>query len=83
MSSKLGSAASRFASGTPPQDYLVSGENIKWSGKPAAIVILGRGLLLTLLSVAYFISMLSYNGDKGNLLAVAVGAVACILMILG
>lgn len=81
MRLKSESAASVFASGSPPSEYLVSGESVKWQGKPAAIVILGRGLLLTILSLIYIL-MLAYNGDKENLLAVAVAVIACILMIL-
>ena len=81
MSSKIGSATSRIASGLPPSDYLTSGENIKWSGKPAAIVILGRGLLLTAFSLFYFMSMLGFNGDR-NLLAIALAVLASVLMIL-
>ena len=79
MSNKIGSATSRIASGSPPSDYLTSGENIKWSGKPAAIVILGRGLLLTAFALFYFMSMLGYNG---NLLALALAVLASVLMIM-
>lgn len=81
MNSRFGSAASKITSGAHPSEYLVSGENIKWSGKPAAIVILGRGLLLALFSVAYLISMLVYNGATANLLPVAIAVIACLLMI--
>jgi hypothetical protein len=81
MSSKLGSAASRITSGAHPSEYLVSGENIKWSGKPAAIIILGKGLLLSLFAVIYLISMLIYDGNKSELLPVAIAAIACLLMI--
>ncbi len=81
MSSKIGSATTRIASGSPPSDYLTSGENIKWSGKPAAIVILGRGLLLTAFALFYFMSMLGYNGDR-NLLALALAVLASVLMIM-
>lgn len=82
MSNKIGSATSKIASGSPPSDYLISGENIKWQGKPAAIVILGRGLLLTTFALAYFMSMLVYNGASQNLLAIAIAVMACVLMIL-
>ncbi len=82
MKLKSESAASVFTSGSPPSEYLVSGESVKWQGKPAAIVILGRGLLLTILSLVYFMYMYAYDGDKGNLLWVAVAVVACILMML-
>ena len=82
MSNKIGSATSRIASGSPPSDYLTSGENIKWSGKPAAIVILGRGLLLTAFALIYLMNMLVYNGDRGNLLTIAVAVLASVLMIL-
>lgn len=78
MRLKKESTASVLTSGSPPSEYLVSGENVKWQGKPAAIVILGRGLLLTILSLVYFLYMLDYKGD---LLAVAVAVIACILMI--
>lgn len=82
MSNKIGSATSRIASGSPPSDYLTNGENIKWSGKPAAIVILGRGLLLTVFALIYFMSMVVYDGDRGNLLVIALAVLASILMIL-
>jgi hypothetical protein len=61
---------------------LTSGEIVKWSGKPAAIVILGRGLLLTAFALIFFMWMLAYRGDSKNLLAIAIAVMACILMIL-
>jgi hypothetical protein len=67
-------------SGSPASDYLVSGEDIKWSGKPAAIVILGRGLLLLLFALVYLGSMLAYDGNRGNPLPIAVAVIACLLM---
>jgi hypothetical protein len=81
MSKIFGSTTSKIASGSPPSDYLNSGENVRWRGKPAAIVILGRGLLLTALALIFFVWMLAYNGDNKNLLAVAIAVIACILMI--
>jgi hypothetical protein len=81
MSNKVGTATSRITSGAHPSEYLVSGESIKWSGKPAAIVILGRGLLLTFFALAYLFSMFSYDGNKGNILPVAVAVIFCLLMI--
>ncbi|HEY3421471.1 MAG TPA: PH domain-containing protein [Methanomassiliicoccales archaeon] len=81
MNSKMGSVTTKITSGTPASAYLVSGEDIKWSGKPAAIVILGRGLLLTFFALIYLISMFAYDGDKKNLLPVAVAVIACLLMI--
>ncbi len=82
MRLKSESAASVLTSGSPPSEYLVGGESVKWQGKPAAIVILGRGLLLTILSLVYFFYMLTYHGNNGDLLTVAVAVIACILMIL-
>lgn len=73
---------SRAASGSPASDYLIEGESIKWKGKPAAIVILGRGLLLTAFALIYMISMVFFfNGDHGDLLALGLAVVACLLMV--
>ena len=67
-------------SGSPPSDYLTGGEVVKWQGKPAAIYILGRGLLLTVFSLVYFACMAFYNADHSNLLAAGIAVLACIVM---
>jgi uncharacterized membrane protein YdbT with pleckstrin-like domain len=82
MDQKSGSASSKFLSGAPASDYLTSGEVIKWKGKPAAIYVLGRGLLLVALSLIFLASMLVFNADKNDALAIVVALVACAIMIL-
>ncbi len=79
--SKGSSVVSRIASGSPPSDYLTGGETVKWQGKPAAIYILGRGLLLTAFSLIYLTCMALYNADRANLLAIGIAVFVCILMI--
>jgi hypothetical protein len=81
MKSKGNSVASRMASGSPPSDYLTGGETVKWQGKPAAILILGRGLLLTSFALIYMVFMAFYDVDHANLLAIGIAFFACILMI--
>jgi hypothetical protein len=79
--SKGGSIVSRMASGSPPSDYLTSGEVVKWQGKPAAIIILGRGLLLLALSIVFLVGGLSYDGDHSKVLEVVIALFACVIMI--
>jgi hypothetical protein len=78
---KGGSIASRMASGSPPSDYLTSGETVKWQGKPAAIIILGRGLLLLAFAMVYLVGMLYFNDDHNKLVEVVIALFACVLMI--
>lgn len=79
---KGNSLAYRVTCGAPPSDHLISGEVVKWQGKPAAAIILGRGLHLTIFGLIYLISMvLFFKEDHDNLLAVGIGAIACNLMI--
>lgn len=58
--------------------YLVSGESVMWQGRPATIVILGKGLLLTILSVIYMITLWI---DHAGAIALATAVVASLLMI--
>lgn len=58
--------------------YLVNGETVHWQGKPATIVIIGRGVLLTLFSVAFIVALLISTSDW---LPLAIAFVACLLMI--
>ncbi len=53
---KGSSLMSRAASGSPASDYLIPGENVKWQGKPSAI-IMGMGLLLTPFALVYLVLM--------------------------
>ena len=57
--------------------YLVEGESIHWQGRPATIVIVGRGVLLTVLSTLFMISLRLMDGPW----AYAVALVACALII--
>jgi len=76
------SLLSRAASGSPASDYLISGENIKWQGKPAAIIILGRGLLLTAFALIYLICIVFFfNDDHDQWLALGLALVVCLLMV--
>lgn len=71
-----------MASGAPASDYIVSGEEVKWQGKPAAIIILGKGLLLTALAMIYMICMVFfYNHDSENYLAIGIALLVCIIMV--
>ena len=80
--SKGGSLLSRAASGSPASDYLISGESIKWQGKPAAIIIMGKGLLLTAFALIYVVMMEFFYHSNEDLLVLAIAAVACLLMII-
>jgi hypothetical protein len=66
--------SSIIMSGSPASEYLIGGETVKWQGKPAAIVILGRGLVLTFLSLSYLGAMLSYKPDDWVAIAIALFA---------
>ncbi len=79
--SKGGSLLSRAASGSPASDYLISGEQIKWQGKPAAIIIMGKGLLLTAFALIYLVLMELFYSSNDDILVLAIAAVACLLMI--
>lgn len=57
--------------------YLVSGERTIWQGKPATIVIIGRGVVITALSILLLISMML--GKDWTLIAIAL--IACLFMI--
>jgi hypothetical protein len=82
MKDKSGSTGSKFSSNTPASDYLTSGEVIKWQGKPAAIYILGTGILLVALALIYLASMLTFNWNRNDVLAIVIALVACIISIL-
>jgi len=79
--SKGGSLLSRAASGAPASDYLISGENIKWQGKPAAIIIMGKGLLLTAFALIYLVLMELFYSSNDDILMLAIAVLACLLMI--
>ncbi|MDD1746902.1 MAG: PH domain-containing protein [Methanomassiliicoccales archaeon] len=59
--------------------YLVEGENLHWQGKPATIVIVGRGVLLTALALVFALCL--WLGPK-DLAAIAIALVACVLMMI-
>jgi Bacterial PH domain len=59
--------------------YLVEGEALHWQGKPATIVIVGRGVLLTALALVFALCL--WLGPK-DLAAIAVALVACVLMMI-
>jgi hypothetical protein len=82
MKDRSGSTTSKFSSGAPASDYLTSGETIKWKGKPAAIYILGRGLILVAFALIFLVSMLIFNGNRNDVLAIVIALVACVIMIL-
>ena len=79
---KGGSLLSRAASGSPASDYLISGENIKWQGKPAAIIIMGKGLLLTAFALIYVVLMELFYESNDDILVLGIAAAACLLMII-
>ncbi|HNX46983.1 MAG TPA: PH domain-containing protein [Methanomassiliicoccales archaeon] len=79
---KGGSLLSRAASGSPASDYLISGENIKWQGKPAAIIIMGKGLLLTAFALVYLVLMEFLYNSNEDLLVLVIAVAACLLMII-
>jgi len=78
---KGSSLMSRAASGSPASDYLIPGENIKWQGKPSAIIIMGKGLLLTAFALVYLVLMEFFHNSNDDLLILAIAALACLLMI--
>ncbi|QLH74543.1 MAG: PH domain-containing protein [Methanomassiliicoccales archaeon] len=82
MGKRFGKTAARIASGAPPSDYLMPGETLRWKGKPAAIVILGRGLLLTFFALVYFSVMMVYVENDGYLPALGIVVLICIMMAL-
>ncbi len=79
---KGGSLLSRAASGSPASDYLISGENIKWQGRPAAVIIMGKGLLLTAFALIYVVLMELFYSSNDDILVLAIAALACLLMII-
>jgi hypothetical protein len=58
--------------------YLVEGETVHWQGKPATIVIIGRGLVLTILSAIFIVAQLI---SPQTWYTYAAAVVACLLMI--
>jgi hypothetical protein len=58
--------------------YLVDGERIIWQGKPATIVIIGRGVLITALSIVLLIFMWLWH----DWMSIAIALVACLLMMI-
>ena len=66
-------------SGTPASDFLVSGETIRWQGKPAAIIILGKGLVLTVLAIIYLSALYAYEPD--DWVAIVIALFASFIMI--
>jgi len=79
---KGGSLLSRAASGSPASDYLISGENIKWQGKPAAIIIMGKGLLLTAFALTYLILLEFFYSSNDDILVLVIAVAACLLMVI-
>lgn len=71
----------KFSSGAPASDYLTSGEVIKWKGKPAAIYVLGSGLLLMTMSLIFLASMLVFDMNHSDVPAIIIALVACAIMI--
>lgn len=63
--------------GKVAKGYLVEGEVIHWQGKPATIVIIGKGLVLALAGLAYTLALLM--GD-GSWVAYGVALAACLVM---
>jgi hypothetical protein len=68
-----------FDMGANASKYLVDGEAIHWQGKPATIVIVGRGVLLVILSLIYTISVWRGQMDAAS---IAVAFISCILMMI-
>ncbi len=66
--SKMGS---KIMSGSPASEYLISGEKIKWQGKPAAIIIMGKGLILTILAIIYMAAMALYHPNDWGIILIA------------
>jgi len=65
--------------GADASKYLVDGETIHWRGKPATVVILGRGALLVILALIYTISL--WLGPK-DAASIVVAFIACALMMI-
>jgi len=57
--------------------YLVGGETLQWQGKPATVVIVGRGVILTALALVFMVCLWFWPEDLG---ALAIALVACVLM---
>ena len=76
---KKSNVGSKIMSGSPASEYLISGEEIKWQGKPAAIIILGKGLVLTILAIIYMAAMALYQPDDWDIILIAL--VASFIMI--
>ena len=68
-----------FDTGADASRYLVDGETIHWQGKPATIVIVGRGALLVILALIYTISL--WLGPK-DAASIVVAFIASALMII-
>jgi hypothetical protein len=68
-----------FNTGADASRYLVDGESIYWQGKPATIVIVGRGALLVILALIYTIAL--WLGPKDTA-AIAVAFISCALMMI-
>jgi hypothetical protein len=68
---KKSTMGSKIMSGSPASEYLISGEEIKWQGKPAAIIILGKGLVLTILAIIYMAAMALYQPDDWDIILIA------------
>jgi uncharacterized membrane protein len=65
--------------GADASKYLVEGETIHWQGKPATIVIVGRGVLLVILALIYTLSL--WLGQMA-VVSIAVAFISCILMMI-
>lgn len=76
---KKTTTSSKVMSGAPASDYLISGETIKWQGKPAAIIILGKGLVLTFLAIIFLSALYAYQPD--DWVAIAIALFASFIMI--
>ncbi len=68
-----------FDTGADASSYLVDGESIHWQGKPATIVIVGRGALLVILALIYTISL--WLGPTATV-NIAVAFISSVLMII-
>ena len=68
-----------FNTGADASRYLVDGESIYWQGKPATIVIVGRGALLVILALIYTIAL--WLGPKDTA-AIAVAFISCASMMI-
>jgi hypothetical protein len=65
--------------GNAVRRYLVEGEVLHWQGKPATIVIAGRGVLLTALSIVFVLCLWFGPKDLGT---IAIALVACVFMMI-